>query len=92
MPGDTHHGITGIINRWPILCPHSRQDRGSVCCAFFRLDDLNPLSIDVGLNLAPPPPKRTIFTGTSISSKIVNVSRKLKATPSRIARITWARV
>ena len=53
MPGDTHHGIAGIINRGPIFCAHSRQDRGSVCCAFFRLDDLNPLPIDVSLNLPP---------------------------------------
>jgi len=41
---------------------------------------------------APPPPTRMAFAGMPSSLKMVSVSLRLKATPSRIARTTCARV
>ena len=40
---------------------------------------------------APPPPRRMDSIGTPISLKSVKESRRLNATPSRMARITCAR-
>ena len=86
----------GFIYRRPRFRSHSRQDCGTVGCAFFGLDRFDWLSINVSLNLPPKRgsarrrrPDESVLPALPSPAKIVKVSRRLKATPSRIARITW---
>ncbi len=92
-----HSASHASIHGAPDAGADARQEGGAERRAFFGGDDFDGLAVDVGLNLAPERRARASAaepdarTGTCSSSKIVNVSRRLNATPSITARITWPR-